>query len=129
MSSLPDANAPLPAGSALQIGTPTHFNWLHGIVATVVVLNLIDAVLTLAWVRWGFAKEANLLLATMVEEHAVLFVLGKISLVSLGTLLLWRRRDHALAVVGIFAAFILYYAVLLFHLSFAGNLLKQVMAG
>ncbi len=111
----------------LQIGTPAHFRWLNGIVKAVIVLNLIDAVMTLWWVRSGFATEANLLLAHIVENHAVLFVTGKLALVSLGSLLLWRRRHHALAVIGIFAAFMLYYAVLLYHLRFASHILKQLL--
>jgi hypothetical protein len=101
--------------------------WLHTILASVLVMNGIDAVLTLWWVRSGFAVEANPLLREIVSEHALLFVAGKLALVSLGTLLLWRKREHALAVVGIFAAFLAYYFILLFHLRFASHLLSQLM--
>jgi hypothetical protein len=111
-----------------RIGTPAHFGWLNQILRFVIVLNLVDALLTLWWVRWGLATEANPLLATIVEDHAVLFVTGKLTLVSLGTLLLWRRRHHPLAVIGIFAAFLTYYSVLLFHLQYASNLLRQLLA-
>ena len=115
--------------NGFQVGTPRQFAWLNGVVRAVIVLNLVDAVLTLLWVRAGLATEANPLLSSIVADHALLFVLGKLSLVSLGTLLLWRRRDHPLAVVGIFAAFVTYYWVLLIHLRYASNLAKQLFAG
>lgn len=111
-----------------SIGTPAHFRWLNGILKAVIVLNLADALLTLFWVRAGLATEANPLLSTIVAEHAVLFVLGKLSLVSLGSYLLWNRRDHPLAVVGIFAVFLTYYGVLLFHLHYASNLIALLWA-
>ena len=46
----------------LRVGTPEHFSWLHGIVKTVLVLNLLDALFTLVWVRYGFAREGTLIL-------------------------------------------------------------------
>ncbi len=36
---------------SLSVGTPEHFRWLHGIVKAVLVLNLLDALFTLLWVR------------------------------------------------------------------------------
>jgi hypothetical protein len=122
----------LPAGAdtraTLRVGTAEQFRWLGGIVKAVVILNLIDAVMTLWWVRTGFATEANMLLAEMVEKHALLFVVGKLALVSLGTTILWRRRRRPLAVVGIFAVFLAYYFILLYHLQFAGLMLGQLLS-
>lgn len=112
--------------SGIRVGTPVQFRWLAGIVKTILILNLFDAILTLAWIHSGFATEANPLLATIVVENAVMFVVGKISLVSLGTVLLWRHRERPLAVIGIFGAFLVYYAILLYHISFASFLLGQL---
>ena len=128
LDDIDDINVQVTGSTDIQVGTSVHFGWLNGIVRAVIILNLIDAVLTLWWVQWGLATEANPLLATIVENHAMLFVLGKLSLVSLGTLLLWRRREHPLAVIGIFAAFMSYYWVLLFHLHYASNLVKRLFA-
>jgi len=111
----------------MKVGTQAQHQWLRAILAGVLLMNLIDAVLTLWWVRSGFATEANPLLREIVSEHALLFVTGKLALVSLGTALLWRMREHGLAVVGIFAAFLAYYFILLFHLSFASHLLSQLI--
>ena len=114
-----------PAGG-FEIGTPAQFEWLGTIVKTVVVLNLIDALMTLWWVRTGFATEANPLMREVLDDHAVAFVVCKLLLVSLGTLLLWWRRDRPLAVIGIFTIFLAYYGILLFHVGFASHLLAQL---
>lgn len=101
------------------IGTPQHYGWLQGIVKAVVVLNLLDAIFTLWWVRLGLAEEANALLRDLVSERPLAFVLVKLGLVSLGAIFLWLRRQRAFAVIAIFAAFFIYYLVLLHHLSYS----------
>ena len=115
--------------SGLRVGTPQQFRWLNGIVKTVLVMNLLDAIFTLFWVRAGLAREANVLMRDLVNEHAVLFVVAKLSLVSLGSLILWRRRAHAGAVVGIFMIFLVYYFVLLYHLHYSSLLVRRLIAG
>jgi Domain of unknown function (DUF5658) len=109
-----------------QVGTPQHFRWLHGIVKTVLVLNLLDAIFTLVWVRWGFAREANLMIDRLVENHALGFIAVKLGLVGMGSWLLWQRRDHATAVVAIFIAFLAYYLVLLYHVQYAATLVRSL---
>lgn len=111
--------------SELRIGTPQHFGWLLGIVKVVLVLNLLDALLTLYWVRGGLATEANTLIDELVRESAVGFVSAKLALVGLGSWLLWNRRRHAVAVVGIFAVFVVYYLILLHHLQYASRLARH----
>jgi glucan phosphoethanolaminetransferase (alkaline phosphatase superfamily) len=111
---------------SLRVGTSEHFRWLHGIVKAVLVLNLIDALLTLVWVRSGLAHEANPLIEQLVNEHAVAFVLVKLGLVSLGSWLLWHRRERPAAVIAIVAAFLAYYLVLLYHIQYASGLLRHV---
>ena len=115
--------------SGLRIGTPQQVRWLDGIVKTVLVLNLLDAVFTLVWVRAGLAREANALMRDLVNEHAVLFVVVKLGLVSLGSLVLWRRRTHAAAVVAIFVVFLVYYFILLYHLQYSSLLVRHLIAG
>jgi len=115
--------------SGLRVGTPQQFRWLDGIVKTVLVMNLLDAIFTLVWVRAGLAREANVLMRDLVNEHAVLFVVAKLSLVSLGSLILWQRRAHAGAVVAIFVIFLVYYFVLLYHLQYSSLLVRHLIAG
>lgn len=92
--------------------------WLDGLVKAVILLNLLDLFFTLVWVGSGHAEEANVLLHALVREHPVTFVATKISLVSLGSFLLWKRREHPLAVCGIVLIFLVYYIILLYHLRF-----------
>jgi hypothetical protein len=99
-----------------RIGTEQQFRWLEWIVRSILVLNVIDAALTLYWVSTGRATEANPLLADLVRDAPITFVLIKTTLVALGSWLLWRRRKKPLAVIGIFSVFLAYYLVLLHHL-------------
>jgi hypothetical protein len=111
----------------LSVGTAEHFGWLQGIVKAVLVLNLLDALFTLVWVRSGLAREANPLIDQLVEEHAVGFVLVKLGLVGLGSWLLWHRRERPAAAIAIVAAFLIYYLILLYHLQYASGLARQLL--
>lgn len=99
------------------VGTPRQFGWLESIVKAVLVLNLLDAVLTVLWISTGRAVEANPFLRDLVTDFPVAFVLVKMSLVSLGTIVLWRHRTRPLAVVAVFVAFVVYYLLFLYHLN------------
>lgn len=109
-------------GSATRrIGTLEHFRWLEQIVRWILILNVLDATLTIYWVFTGQAKEANPLMDTLITTHPVLFVIVKCALVGMGSWLLWRYKKRPLAVVSIFGAFLTYYCLLLYHLN-AANL-------
>ena len=116
------------ATGSFQVGTAQHYRWLEGVVKAVVVMNLLDAVLTLLWVRAGFATEANPFIEHIVNQSGLVFVVSKLVLVFLGTTLLWRYRTRPLAVMGIFLAFMVYYGILLVHLRFASHLVGQLFA-
>lgn len=81
-----------------------------------VVLNLLDAVFTLSFVQAGLAEEANPLMESALAVSPVLFMLAKLSLVSLGVALLWRMRGHRVAAFGILGAAIVYFLVVAYHL-------------
>jgi len=105
----------------LVIGTDEHFRWLYTIAKWVLLLNLLDGVFTLIWVEHFNAGELNVMLSDMVHSSALLFMLTKLTLVSLGTLFLWRNRNNSLAVISLFFAFFSYYLVLLFHLQYSSR--------
>ena len=100
-----------------RIGTVQHFRWLWGIVVTVLILNVLDAVLTFIWVYTGKAEEANPVLKELVQNDPGLFMAVKFLLVGLGSILLWRQRKRPIAVVAIFVGFLVYYFILLYHLQ------------
>jgi hypothetical protein len=105
------------------IGTQAHFRWLNGIAKWILPLNLIDAMLTLWWIRTGVAEEGNLFIFELAHGDAVVFMLAKLMLVSLGIIFLWKNRQRPAAVISIFAGFLAYYLVLLHHLTHVGALL------
>lgn len=107
----------------IPIGTPEHFRWLEGIVRSVIVLNLLDAIFTIAWIQAELAEEGNAFMRDLAHGDALTFMLAKLTVVSLGLYLLWRRRSRPLAVVSVFAAFLVYYLVFLYHLEFSTILL------
>ena len=106
----------------LVIGTRLHFQWLNSIAKWILVLNLIDGVFTLVWVEYFQAREQNILMSDLVYGSGLLFMAVKLTLVSLGTLFLWRNRSNALAVTSLFIAFFSYYLVLLVHLRYSSIL-------
>lgn len=103
----------------LAVGSRQHFEWLYAIAKWLLVLNLLDGVFTLIWVEHFGAGEFNIMMRDLVTQSAVLFMMTKLTLVSLGTLFLWRNRSNPLAVVSLFLAFFSYYLVLLIHLEYS----------
>lgn len=103
--------------SSAQIG------YLYRTAKALVILNLLDAVFTLYWIRAGLAEEANAFMRDLVVNNALGFVLAKIALVSLGAVLLWRCHKHPFAALALTGCCVLYFLVLLHHLRFSGVLL------
>ena len=114
--------------SRLPVGTPEQFTWLHGVVKTLLVLNLLDALFTLVWVRFGFAREENLMIDRLIDHQPLVFIAVKLGLVAMGSWLLWQRRDRPTAVVAIFVAFLVYYLILLYHVQYAATLVRSLFA-
>lgn len=85
--------------------------------AATVVLNFVDAALTLFAVRAGWAVEANPLMDELLFRGPVSFMIGKMAVVSLGVLLLWRLRRHTMSIVGTIAGFFAYTAILSIHIK------------
>lgn len=109
--------------SGIAIGTVEHFQWLYGIAKWILLFNLLDGIFTLVWVEYFDASELNVIMRDLVHQTPVLFMLAKLSLVSLGTLFLWRNRNNSLAVISLFLAFFSYYIVLLYHIQYSATVL------
>jgi hypothetical protein len=106
----------------IPLGSRLHFRWLYGMAKWLLVLNLLDGVFTLIWVEHFGAEELNVLLADLVYDAPLMFMVVKLALVSLGTLFLWRNRNNFLAVTSLFVAFFGYYLVFLLHLRYSSIL-------
>jgi hypothetical protein len=94
--------------------------------AVVLVLNLLDAIFTIGWVQLGAAEEANPLMAGPLANGPLLFMLVKLSLVSLCVALLWRLRVHRSAIAGMYATAGVYTVLLAYHLSAAPHVANYV---
>ena len=78
---------------------------------------MLDGVFTILWMHLGLAEEANPLLRPVLHQSALTFIVLKLGAVSGGTVFLWWRRWHPMAVAGIVASFLVYAAVFLHHLG------------
>lgn len=83
----------------------------------VIILNLVDAIFTLVYVKMGMATEGNPLMDQVLGHSPVLFMLAKLVLVSAGVGLLWRLRHRRSAVTSLFLASGAYVVLLCYHLS------------
>lgn len=81
-------------------------------------MNLIDASLTILWVTAAYATEANPFMAVLLNAHPFIFMVFKITLVSLGVHTLWEYRERWSAYVGGFIVFFAYAYVMYIHFSF-----------
>ena len=86
------------------------------LLASTLVLNLLDASFTLFAVRAGLAIETNPLMQELLSQGPMSFMLGKVAMVSLGIVVLWRLRWLRMAIVGSVAAFITYALICAWHI-------------
>lgn len=79
------------------------------------VLNFLDAVLTIYWVRNGFATEGNQLMATLLDIGNIPFLAVKITMGAIAAVVLWRWRDLKLAKYGLALALAIYVSLMGVH--------------
>jgi hypothetical protein len=91
--------------------------WVKGLLASTLVLNLLDTILTLLVVMLGLAVEANPVMAAILERSPATFGVLKVALVSAGVLVLWQYRGRLLARVGSGVSFAAYALVALYHIQ------------
>lgn len=84
------------------------------------VFNVCDVLLTLRGISLGRLREGNVLMSALLQASTTLAIAVKMSLVGIGSLILWRLRNRRLVFWSIvvltcwFAAVVLYNAILLF---------------
>jgi len=85
--------------------------------SAVLALNVFDAVATITWVSVGIAKEANPLMDMLIDHSPSLFLFGKMMLVTIGCLILWKNRA-AKVTLSVSRALVVIYSILaLYHLQ------------
>lgn len=108
------------AFSQLETVSPRD-RWIYAILALTLVLNLLDGIFTLFAVRTGLAVETNPLMNELLARGPMSFMLGKVAMVSLGVLVLWRLRRLRMAVVGSYTALAVYGGIFVWHLYGLGG--------
>lgn len=82
-------------------------------------LNLLDAVLTIHWVRNGFATEGNQLMATLLDIGNFPFLAVKIAVGAVASVVLWRWGNFKIAKYGLAVTLVLYIGLMGVH-AFTG---------
>jgi len=100
---------------------------LKTVIFAIFVLNVLDGILTIVGVTTGTAVEANPLMANLISYHPVLFMLCKLVLVFLGSVILWRSRHNIMAAFCIFLLFFVYYAIIIYQLKWIN--LRYLLGG
>jgi uncharacterized membrane protein len=78
-------------------------------------LNILDAVLTIYWVRNGFATEGNQLMATLLDIGDLPFLAVKVAIGAITAIVLWRWRNLRLAKYGLIVALAIYIGLMGVH--------------
>ncbi|MGC2238346.1 MAG: DUF5658 family protein [Pyrinomonadaceae bacterium] len=78
-------------------------------------LNILDAFLTLYWVRNGFASEGNQLMAGLLDIGDLPFLAVKIAVGAVTSVVLWRWRNLRLAKYGLALALVVYIGLMGVH--------------
>lgn len=78
-------------------------------------LNLLDAVLTIVWVRSGVAPEGNVLMASVMEHSDIAFLGLKIAMGTFAAIVLLRWGNRRLAQYGVAIALVVYAGVMCVH--------------
>lgn len=78
-------------------------------------LNFLDAVLTLYWVRNGFASEGNQLMAGLLDIGDFPFLAVKISIGAVAAIVLWRWRNLRMAKYGLTLSLCIYLLLMGIH--------------
>lgn len=91
---------------------------MHLLAPTVLLfaLNLLDALLTIVWVRTGVATESNQLMASLLDIGNGPFLMVKIAMGAVTALVLMRWGSRPLARYGVAVALAVYLGLMGIHL-------------
>ena len=78
-------------------------------------LNFFDAVLTIYWVRNGFATEGNALMAGLLDLGNMPFLIVKTAIGAVTAVVLWRWKNLRVAQYGLTFALAVYVGLMAIH--------------
>lgn len=112
-----EISAKVPIYKLKRVSEERQYVWLRRMILAIIVFNAADAVLTLHWIWNGLAIEANPVMAVLVYKHPLAFFLIKMTLILLGSAILWRNRTRPFSIVAIVGMFLVYYWLMSYHLQ------------
>ena len=80
------------------------------------VLNFFDAVLTIYWIRNGFATEGNQLMAGLLDIGDAPFLMVKLAVGALAAAVLWHWGNLRIARYGLSLVLIIYVSLMGVHI-------------
>lgn len=89
---------------------------VSGMTIVLFLLNLVDALLTIYWVRNGFATEGNALMASLLDMGNTPFLAVKMMIGATTAIVLWRWKNLRVAQYGLTVALAVYLGVMAVHL-------------
>lgn len=89
---------------------------VSGLTIVLFLLNFADAVLTIYWVRNGFATEGNALMASLLDLGDTPFLLVKMMIGAAAAIILWYGKSLRIAQYGLSIALVAYIGVMAVHL-------------
>jgi len=78
-------------------------------------LNIVDAFVTLIWVRSGIAPESNQIMAALLDVGDMPFLLAKIGMGVITAVVLYYGSEYRLARIGVTTALAVYICTLGIH--------------
>ncbi len=117
-----------PVGVLTEWVQPQNLRWApwrvpgFGIALAILILNLLDALFTLAFLQLGLAEEANPLMSLVYRSSPLGFVLVKLAMVQLGVMILQMNHRVRLAQYALNAGVTIYVCIVAYHLAFIANL-------
>jgi hypothetical protein len=88
---------------------------LFGPTLLLFALNFLDAILTIYWVRNGFASEGNQLMAGLLDIGDAPFLIVKVAVGTVAAVVFWRWRNLWLAKYGLALALAVYTTLMIVH--------------
>lgn len=90
---------------------------------TLLILNLLDGLFTLAFLQLGVAQEANPVMRAAYELSPMSFMALKLLVVNLGVVVLALHRESKVARLALKIATAVYAVIVTWHLAFVAHLL------
>ena len=92
-------------------------NKIGKLLTSLIALNVFDAFMTLMWTHHEIAEEINPAMLYLLSLSPVLFVVVKLTLVFLGSVLLWRMRQFKITEYTCYLLNVVYVIIALIHLN------------